>query len=222
MEPWDKEGDLQLRSCQPHANHGGFILGPALVWPQLRAMCPTCSWLIRSLQQGPRDTPPPEARPGFRAERDLPTETRQAAPYRAGPVQNLPTWFPVLWGEGPRWGRRRRQPRTQVSLGHTVIQSTTISIIHLGEQGQSAVQRGGDTLLRSHSMSPQSWVGAPGPQGLAQGSSTQPPCYHYKHILVAAEHSAPLHPAGCSVFARVISCVVPTSQRKMLSLREVK
>lgn len=60
-----------------------------------------------------------------------------------------------------------------------------------------------------------------GSPGLAQGSSTQPPCYHYKHILAAAEHSTSLHPAGCSVFASVISCVVPTSQRKMLSLREV-
>lgn len=54
MEPRDKEGDLQLRTCQPRANHGGFRLGPALDWPQLRATCPTCSWLIRSLQQGPR------------------------------------------------------------------------------------------------------------------------------------------------------------------------
>lgn len=70
---------------------------------------------------------------------------------------------------------KEQAPGTQVSLGHTVIQSTTICIIHIGEQGQSTVQRGGDTLRRSHSMSSQSWVGAPGPQGLAQGSSTQPP-----------------------------------------------
>lgn len=61
--PRDEEGTLQPRSYQPRANHGGFTLGPSLLWPQLRATCQTCSRLIRSLQQGPRDTPSPP-RPG--------------------------------------------------------------------------------------------------------------------------------------------------------------
>lgn len=80
----DEEGNLQPGPRQPRASHRGFTLVPAPAWPELRAMRQICSRLIRSLQRAPGTHLTHEARPGFRAERDLPTETRQAAPCRAG------------------------------------------------------------------------------------------------------------------------------------------
>lgn len=95
-------------------SHRGFTLGPAPVRPMLRARCQACSRLIRSLQRAPGTHLTHETRPSFKAERDLPSETRQAASRRAGQARNLRTWFPEQErGEGPRWGSRR-QPGTQV------------------------------------------------------------------------------------------------------------
>ena len=109
------------------------------------------------------------------------------------------------------------------ALRHTILQTTAIPTIHLGERGKFAGQRGGNTLLGSHGISQQSWVSMPGPQCPARGPSTWPPYYHYEHIPATAQCSAPpLHPAWCSTIPRVISCVVPTLQRKTLRLRGVK
>ena len=104
----DEEDALQPRSHQPCANRGGFTLVPALDWPELRALCQTCAWLIRSLQWAPGTHLTHEPGP-VSGLRDLPTETRRAAPCRVGQGHNLPAWFPEPKEAGPgagRWGRR--------------------------------------------------------------------------------------------------------------------
>ena len=55
------------------------------------------------------------------------------------------------------------------ALRHTILQTTAIPTIHLGERGKFAGQRGGNTLLGSHGISQQSWVSMPGPQCPARG-----------------------------------------------------
>lgn len=53
----------------------------------------------------------------------------------------------------PRDQQRQRWGRDSIFPGLRVVQSITISIMCLGQQGEPGVQKGSDTLLGPHSMS---------------------------------------------------------------------
>lgn len=166
---------ISSRDCVPASGQPwGLRAGPSPGLARLWALCQTSSWLIRSLQWAPVTRLTHEALLGFRAETCPLKPGRRHPAGRGRPRTCLPGSQSTGGWRGGLCARETNpihpEPKEQQrpSRGkdcfvcHRADQSTSISIICLGEQGKLEVQRGGNSLLGSHSMSQPSWVGRAG------------------------------------------------------------